>query len=61
MSVCVPYIEKLQHHPEWKNIYQHLEVSLTTHEAANTITNKDIELAGIFEHLYKTFNTQQHV
>ncbi len=36
--------EKLQHHPEWKNTYNTLEIFLTTHDE-NGITEKDFELA----------------
>ena len=39
-------IEKLNHHPEWKNVYNKVEVVLTTHDAGNTITEKDRILAG---------------
>ena len=38
-------IEKLNHHPEWSNVYNKVSVSLTTHDAGNTITDKDRELA----------------
>lgn len=38
-------IEKLNHHPEWKNIYNKVEVVLTTHDTGNTITEKDRILA----------------
>ena len=38
-------IEKLNHHPEWKNVYNKVEVVLTTHDASNTVTEKDRVLA----------------
>jgi len=38
------FCEKIDHHPEWKNIYNKIEVLLTTHDA-HGITNKDRELA----------------
>lgn len=37
--------EYLNHHPEWTNIYNKLSIKLTTHDAGNTVTEKDIELA----------------
>lgn len=42
-------IEKLNHHPEWTNIYNRVSVSLTTHDAGNTITDKDRELAKVLD------------
>ncbi|MEN8214041.1 MAG: 4a-hydroxytetrahydrobiopterin dehydratase [Pseudomonadota bacterium] len=36
--------EKMNHHPEWSNVYRRVEVDLMTHEAGG-ITQKDIELA----------------
>ena len=37
--------EKLDHHPEWKNVYSRVEVELTTHDAGG-ITGLDFELAA---------------
>lgn len=42
-------IEKLDHHPEWTNVYNKVHVSLTTHDASNTITEKDRKLAEILD------------
>lgn len=44
-------IEKLNHHPEWTNVYNKVYVTLTTHDAGNTITEKDRELAVILDSL----------
>jgi 4a-hydroxytetrahydrobiopterin dehydratase len=44
-------IEKLDHHPEWSNIYNKVHVTLTTHDAGNTITEKDRKLAEILDSL----------
>ena len=37
--------EKMNHHPEWKNVYNKVEITLTTHDAGNMITEKDRKLA----------------
>lgn len=42
-------IEKLNHHPEWSNVYNKVHVSLTTHDAENTVTEKDKQLAEILD------------
>ena len=38
-------IEKQNHHPRWTNVYNKVQVSLSTHDEGNTITDKDRELA----------------
>lgn len=37
--------EKMNHHPEWKNTYNELEISLYTHDAGDIVTEKDHKLA----------------
>lgn len=37
--------EKLNHHPLWTNVYNKVEIWLSTHDAGNTVTELDYELA----------------
>ena len=37
--------EALSHHPNWTNVYNRLEIRLSTHDAGDKITAKDMELA----------------
>lgn len=37
--------EKADHHPLWTNVYNKVEIWLSTHDAGNTITAKDRNLA----------------
>lgn len=37
--------EKANHHPTWKNTWNVVEVWLSTHDAGNTVTEKDRKLA----------------
>ncbi len=43
--------EKLNHHPEIHNIYNKVTLKLTTHDAGNRVTQKDIVLARAIENL----------
>ncbi|MBO9573424.1 MAG: 4a-hydroxytetrahydrobiopterin dehydratase [Chitinophagaceae bacterium] len=37
--------EKMNHHPEWKNVYNIVEFWLSTHDAGDIVTEKDQKLA----------------
>jgi 4a-hydroxytetrahydrobiopterin dehydratase len=37
--------EKMNHHPRWTNVWNTVEVWLNTHDAGNTVTDKDRKLA----------------
>jgi 4a-hydroxytetrahydrobiopterin dehydratase len=43
--------EKLNHHPEWSNVYGTVSVKLITHDT-NSITRKDIQLANKMDEFY---------
>jgi 4a-hydroxytetrahydrobiopterin dehydratase len=44
MTRCALAAEKLDHHPEWSNVYNKVDVRLTTHDAGG-LTNLDFRLA----------------
>jgi 4a-hydroxytetrahydrobiopterin dehydratase len=37
--------EKLNHHPEWKNVYNKVDIVLTTHDCGNLVSERDLTLA----------------
>jgi 4a-hydroxytetrahydrobiopterin dehydratase len=43
--------EKLDHHPEWSNVYNRVSIALTTHDA-DGLSMKDIELARLIDSAY---------
>jgi 4a-hydroxytetrahydrobiopterin dehydratase len=52
MTIAAPGIEKMNHHPEWSNVYNRVSVDLTTHDAGG-ITHRDFELAALLEGIAK--------
>ncbi|MCC7503566.1 MAG: 4a-hydroxytetrahydrobiopterin dehydratase [Flavobacteriales bacterium] len=38
--------ERMGHHPEWSNVYSKVHIALSTHEAGDRVTEKDLELAS---------------
>ncbi len=50
MTRAAMEIEKMNHHPEWFNVYNRITVELTTHDAGG-ITNNDVNLARILNSL----------
>lgn len=47
------WAEKLNHHPEWNNVYKTVNVMLTTHDKG-CITSLDVELAQEMDNLYES-------
>ncbi|MFM1793959.1 MAG: hypothetical protein RL642_344 [Bacteroidota bacterium] len=43
--------EKVNHHPTWKNTWNTVEVWLSTHDAGNIITEKDLHLSKAIDML----------
>tara|TARA_B100000945_G_C20332656_1_gene573217 strand:+ start:603 stop:896 length:294 start_codon:yes stop_codon:yes gene_type:complete len=50
MTAVAMHCERLDHHPEWSNVYSTVNVRLTTHDQ-NGITRLDLALADVMEEL----------
>jgi 4a-hydroxytetrahydrobiopterin dehydratase len=44
--------EKMNHHPNWSNSYNKVDIALFTYDANNMITDKDKKLAGEIDKLF---------
>ncbi|MDA9990761.1 4a-hydroxytetrahydrobiopterin dehydratase [Paracoccaceae bacterium] len=50
MTAAAIYAEKMDHHPEWSNVYNRVEVTLTTHDV-DGLSSLDIKLAQKMDQL----------
>jgi len=55
MTEVAFHAEKQGHHPNWSNVYNKVEFALTTHDAGNTVTEKDWRLAKAIDVVYEKF------
>ncbi|MBD99511.1 MAG: pterin-4-alpha-carbinolamine dehydratase [Verrucomicrobia bacterium] len=46
MSKVAKLAEEMHHHPDWRNVYNTVEIKLSTHDAGNIVTEKDWNLAA---------------
>lgn len=53
MSRVALAAEKMNHHPRWTNVWNTVEVWLNTHDAGNTVTDRDHKLAQKIDALYQ--------
>lgn len=45
------YADKIDHHPEWSNVYNRVQVQLVTHDLGNAISTWDLDLARRMDEL----------
>ena len=57
MTAVALECEKMNHHPNWSNVWNQVHISLSTHDAGNIVTDKDKDLARIISEIY---NKQAH-
>ena len=55
MTILAFISEKQDHHPEWKNVYNKIEVTLSTHDLG-MLSEKDINLAKEMDKKFEKFN-----
>jgi 4a-hydroxytetrahydrobiopterin dehydratase len=53
MAAAAPRIDRMDHHPEWTNAWKRLTVRLTTHDAGDRVTARDVALATYLEGLFR--------
>jgi 4a-hydroxytetrahydrobiopterin dehydratase len=51
MSRVALLAEKAGHHPNWSNVWNRVEIELTSHDAGNTVTERDVQLAEAINQL----------
>lgn len=47
--------ERKNHHPEWTNVWNRVTITLTTHDAGSTVTEKDRKLADGISKIYDRY------
>ena len=45
--------EKMNHHPEWTNVWNKVSIALSTHDAGNVVTEKDRKLAEAIDKVFE--------
>lgn len=57
MTEVAIYAEKQNHHPNWSNVWNTVEIALSTHDEGNIVTDKDRKLSEIILAIYQKYNT----
>lgn len=50
--------EKADHHPDWRNVWNRVDITLSTHSAGNTVTEKDHALAKVIDKIFEATKKQ---
>lgn len=57
MTKVAMVAEKMNHHPNWNNSYNKVEIMLYTHDAGNIVTEKDRKLAIEIDKIFNGHNS----
>lgn len=55
MTEVAFHAEKQNHHPNWDNVYNTVNIHLNTHDAGNIVTEKDHKLAENISEIYNKY------
>lgn len=55
MTEVAFHAEKQNHHPNWSNVWNMVSFELNTHDAGNTVTEKDHSLATAIDSVYAKY------
>ncbi len=56
MTEVAIHAEKMNHHPTWTNTYNKINFALSTHDAGDTVTEKDKDLAKTIDKIYTRYH-----
>ena len=57
MTEVAFHAEQQNHHPNWSNVYNTVNFQLNTHDAGNTVTEKDHKLAAAIDKVHARYIT----
>lgn len=55
MMIASDHISQVSHHPRWENEWKSLTIALTTWDIGNNISDRDLDMAQFFDHLFDEF------
>lgn len=55
MTEVAFYAERQDHHPNWSNVWNTVDIQLFTHNAGNVVTDKDRALAAAIDKVYQRY------
>ena len=58
MTEAAIHAEKQNHHPNWSNVWNTVEIQLNTHDAGSIVTEKDHKLAESISEIYKKYKKE---
>jgi 4a-hydroxytetrahydrobiopterin dehydratase len=56
MTEVAFHAEKQNHHPNWSNVWNTVNIELSTHDAGNIVTEKDHQLATTINTIFKKYS-----